>query len=502
MVTTPPTNAHEYTVSQLSRAVKSTVEDEFGHVRVRGEVGRLSRPASGHLYFDLKDDKSVLAAVAWKGVAARWRFQPEQGLEVIATGRLTTFAGQSKYQIIVEQVEPAGAGALMALLEERRRKLAAEGLFEAAHKQKLPFLPRVIGVVTSPTGAVIRDILHRLSDRFPANVIVWPVRVQGPSCAPEVAAAVEGLNMLPPDGPISRPDLIIVARGGGSVEDLWGFNEEEVVRAIAQSAIPVISAIGHETDTTLADFAADQRAPTPTGAAEMAVPVRSELVATVRDLDARLYAASRRLLDTLADRLRASAGRLPRPDELLATPRQRLDLAATRLGAALNSALQAKALQLAAIAPRLSAGTLVRGLEQQRQMLNGLAGRMVRAASAQIAALNLKLSPPARRLQPAIVNLLETRRTSLERAWQMVRSLGYRNVLKRGFVLVSDEKGKIVREAARLKGGQIIGLEFADGQRHARVLPAAGQAGAPEKGTTGPKEKPAAPESGQKSLFD
>ncbi|HHG90802.1 MAG TPA: exodeoxyribonuclease VII large subunit, partial [Devosia sp.] len=263
---TPKSNAHEFTVSELSQSVKRAVEDEFGHVRVRGEVGRLSRPGSGHIYFDLKDDKAVISAVAWKGVASRWRFQPEQGLEVIVTGRMTTFPGQSRYQIIVENVEPAGAGALMALLEERRKKLAAEGLFDAQHKQELPYLPRTIGVVTSPSGAVIRDILHRLADRFPTNVIVWPVRVQGETCAPEVAAAVEGFNMLSPEGNIPRPDLIIVARGGGSVEDLWGFNEEAVVRAISESSIPTISAIGHETDSSLADFAADKRAPTPTGA--------------------------------------------------------------------------------------------------------------------------------------------------------------------------------------------------------------------------------------------
>jgi len=261
--TTETSNAHEFTVSQISKAVKSSVEEQFGHVRVRGEVGRLSRPGSGHVYFDLKDDKAVLAAVAWKGVASRWKFQPETGLEVIVTGKLTTFPGQSKYQIIVENVEPAGVGALMALLEERRKKLTAEGLFDEDKKQSLPFLPKVIGVVTSPSGAVIRDILHRLEERFPTHVIVWPVRVQGPSSAKEVAAAVEGFNMLPPEGNIARPDLIIVARGGGSIEDLWSFNEEEVVRAISESSIPLISAIGHETDMSLADFAADKRAPTP-----------------------------------------------------------------------------------------------------------------------------------------------------------------------------------------------------------------------------------------------
>ncbi|TGN56574.1 exodeoxyribonuclease VII large subunit, partial [Paracoccus liaowanqingii] len=279
----PGSNAHEFTVSELSGALKRSIEDQFGRVRVRAEVGRVSRPGSGHLYFDLKDDRAVLAAVTWKGQAARLVQRPEEGMEVIATGRLTTFPGQSKYQMIVDQIEPAGAGALMAMLDRRRKALAAEGLFDEDRKRPLPFLPRVIGVVTSPSGAVIRDILHRLRDRFPTRVLIWPVAVQGEGCAPQVSAAIRGFNALPPDGPVPRPDLIIVARGGGSLEDLWGFNEEAVVRAAADSAIPLISAVGHETDTTLIDFAADRRAPTPTAAAEMAVPVRADLAARLAE---------------------------------------------------------------------------------------------------------------------------------------------------------------------------------------------------------------------------
>src|SRR6478672_7831004 len=265
-------NVVEWTVSELSSALKRTVEDAYGYVRVRGEVsGFKGSSPSGHVYFRLKDEKAVLEAVIWKGTFGRMRVRPEEGLDVIVSGKLTTFAGSSKYQIVIDSLEPAGIGALMKLLEERKKKLAAEGLFDEARKQLLPFLPDVIGVVTSPTGAVIRDILHRLVDRFPRRVLVWPVRVQGETSAAEVAAAIYGFNALPERGPVPRPDLIIVARGGGSLEDLWSFNEEIVVRAAATSMIPLISAVGHETDVTLIDFAADRRAPTPTAAAEIAV---------------------------------------------------------------------------------------------------------------------------------------------------------------------------------------------------------------------------------------
>src|SRR4051794_2215179 len=280
----PLLNTPEFTVSELSQSLKRTVEDTYGHVRVRGEIsGFRGAHSSGHCYFALKDESAKIEAVIWKGVHGRMRFKPQEGLEVIATGKLTTYPGSSKYQIVIEALEPAGIGALMALLEERRRKLAAEGLFDEARKKPLPYLPRVIGVVTSPTGAVIRDILHRLAERFPTRVVIWPVRVQGETAAAEVAAAIRGFNALAAGGAVPRPDLIIVARGGGSLEDLWSFNEEIVVRAAAQSAIPLISAIGHETDFTLIDFAADRRAPTPTAAAEIAVPVRSELKAAVED---------------------------------------------------------------------------------------------------------------------------------------------------------------------------------------------------------------------------
>src|SRR6187549_1748285 len=301
-------NAPEFTVSELSSALKRTVEDAYGHVRVRGEISGFRGPhSSGHCYFALKDESAKIEAVIWKGVHGRMRFKPQEGLEVIATGKLTTYPGSSKYQIVIEAIEPAGVGALMALMEERKRKLGAEGLFDEARKQLLPWLPEVIGVVTSPTGAVIRDILHRLQDRFPRRVLVWPVRVQGETSAAEVAGAIHGFNAMPEGGLLPRPDLIIVARGGGSLEDLWSFNEEIVVRAAAASMIPLISAVGHETDITLIDFAADRRAPTPTAAAEIAVPVRSELLARIAALGARQFACWQRGLEIRKRELRSLA---------------------------------------------------------------------------------------------------------------------------------------------------------------------------------------------------
>ncbi len=296
---TAGSNLPEFTVSEISAALKRTVEDVYGHVRVRGEVSRPKMPGSGHLYLTLKDERAVLDAVCWRGTVSRLSIHPEEGMEVVATGRLTTYAGQSKYQIVIEQLELAGEGALLKLLEERRKRLAAEGLFDAARKRSLPFLPDVIGVVTSPTGAVIRDILHRLDDRFPRHVLLWPVPVQGEGAADKIAAAIAGFNGLAVGGPVPRPDLLIVARGGGSLEDLMAFNEEVVVRAAAASAIPLISAVGHETDTTLIDHAADRRAPTPTAAAEIAVPVRAELLADLLDRERRMVgAAARRRVPT------------------------------------------------------------------------------------------------------------------------------------------------------------------------------------------------------------
>src|SRR3954469_14812272 len=347
-------NVPEWTISELSAALKKTVEDAFGFVRVRGEISGYRGPhSSGHCYFALKDAGAKIEAVIWKTAFGRMRLKPEEGLEVFVTGRLTTYPGQSKYQIVIETLEPAGLGALMALVEERKKKLAAEGLFDAARKQMLPFLPAVIGVITSPTGAVIRDILHRLSDRFPRRVIVWGVRVQGEGSAAEVAAAIHGFNAIVAGGRIPRPDLLIVARGGGSLEDLWSFNEEIVVRAAAASMIPLISAVGHETDVTLIDFAADKRAPTPTAAAEMAVPVRSELLLQVDSCARRSLACWRRSQERRLTELRAATRALPDAEELLALPRQRLDHAGARLPRALIANAQIHHAQFSRIASRL-----------------------------------------------------------------------------------------------------------------------------------------------------
>src|SRR5210317_2452130 len=327
-------NEPEFSVTEISGAIKRIIEGEFSHVRIRGELGRVSFPRSGHVYLDIKDDKSVLSAVIWKGVMSRLTVRPEEGLEVVATGRITTFGGQSKYQLVIEDMKPAGVGALMAMLEKRKAMLAAEGLFDASRKCPLPYLPEVIGVVTSPSGAVIRDILHRLRDRFPRRVLVWPVAVQGEKCAPEVARAIAGFNEMTPGGTLTRPDVLIVARGGGSLEDLWGFNEEVVARAAAASDIPLISAVGHETDTTLIDFVSDKRAPTPTAAAELAVPVRHEILAWVDQQGARMNGALTGAVRQRKQRV-ADLGRvLPKPDQLVEDARQRFDYWSEKLDVA------------------------------------------------------------------------------------------------------------------------------------------------------------------------
>jgi exodeoxyribonuclease VII large subunit len=439
-------NMLELSVSELSAALKRTLEDAYGHVRVRGEVGRVSRPSSGHCYFDLKDQNASIAAVVFKGSLARLRHKPEEGMEVIVTGRITTFAGASKYQIIVETVEPAGQGALMAMLDERRRKLAAEGLFDDARKRPMPALPGVIAVVTSPTGAVIRDILHRLADRFPRRVLVWPVRVQGEGCAGEVAAAIAGLNAITPGGPIPRPDLIIVARGGGSLEDLWGFNEEIVVRAAAASAIPLISAIGHETDTTLIDYAADLRAPTPTAAAEHAVPVRADLLAQLATLGARQrQAAARRLAEA---RLRLRAAKLPRVEDTAASARQRFDMAAGRLSQALVSNLRIHRTDFQRTAARLNPQALKLANARRADALERLAADQ----------------------RYFIAEGLRRRRERLQNQAKLLQSLSYREVLKRGFALVRTQgTGEPLHGVADARPLLAVAIEFHDGSVAARI---------------------------------
>src|ERR1700687_496058 len=374
-------NVVEWTVSGLSAALRKTVEDAYGYVRGRGEgSGFKGASPSGHVYFRLKDDKAVLEGVIWKGVWGRMRVKPEEGLDVIVSGKLTTFAGSSKYQIVIDTLEPAGIGALMKLLEERKKKLAAEGLFDEARKQLIPVLPNVIGVVTSPTGAVIRDILHRLAERFPRRVLVWPVRVQGEASAAEVATAIRGFNLLPERGALPRPDLIIVARGGGSLEDLWSFNEEIVVRAAAESMIPLISAVGHETDITLIDFVADKRAPTPTAAAEMAVPVRAELFVEVSTLARRVMVCWQRGQEGRRNELRAAARALPAAGELLAIPRQRLDGASASLPRALKANTHLHFRHFAGVSARLTVRVLRGQLTQARHRLTVSGERMTHSA--------------------------------------------------------------------------------------------------------------------------
>lgn len=476
--TTPASNAPEYTVSEISGAVKSVIEGEFGHVRIRGEVGRVSRPRSGHLYLDLKDDRAVISAIIWKGRADALAQMPEEGMEVVATGKLTTFPGQSKYQIIIDDIAPAGAGALMAMLEKRKALLAAEGLFDPAHKQPLPFLPDIIGVVTSPSGAVIRDILHRLRDRFPRKVLVWPVAVQGARCAPEVVAAIRGFNAMTPGGALPRPDLIIVARGGGSLEDLWGFNEESVARAAFDSRIPLISAVGHETDTTLIDFVSDRRAPTPTAAAEMAVPVRLDLFATLDNHATRMRRAVMQGVGLRQQRVRDLGRVLPQPEALLAGPRQRLDYLGERLPAALQAAAAKKRVKLADAALRPS--VLQRAIGEQRRRLNALAARLDPALQRRLgdAAQTLgavRLSPPdlsrsrerlearMQRLHDRATRDLDQRRAKLVALDRLRETLGYRETLKRGYAVVRAD-GAVVTTTDAVKLATTVEIEFTDGR--------------------------------------
>jgi exodeoxyribonuclease VII large subunit len=474
---TPAGNQPEYTVSELSGAVKRVIEGEFGLVRVRGEVGRVSRPASGHLYFDLKDDRSVIAAISWKGQVARMQVRPEEGMEVIATGRMTTFPGQSKYQLIVDDVAPAGAGALMAMLEKRKAALQAEGLFDPARKQLIPYLPKVIGVITSPSGAVIRDILHRLRDRFPRHVLIWPVAVQGQDCAAQVAAAIRGFNAIAPGGPVPRPDVLIVARGGGSLEDLWGFNEEIVVRAAAASDIPLISAVGHETDTTLIDHAADLRAPTPTAAAELAVPVRLELLATLEALGARLTRGIGQGITLRQQRLRDLSRALPRVETLVATPRQRLDAAGMRLGAALGLAVAKKHSAFDRVAGRLQPAALRGLVARQRDQLTARGERLGRAVALRAERRAERLEALAGRLAPALARLLgdagrkvgDGRRDlarlaeRLEALDRTRQTLGYAQTLKRGYAVVRGD-GAVVTGKAGAEKALVLEIEFQDGR--------------------------------------
>ena len=446
----PGDNAQAMSVSELSLALKRTVEDRFGHVRVRGEISGFKRAASGHIYFCLKDDNARLDAVMWKGGAARLPFAPEDGLEVVATGKLTTYAGRSNYQIVVDSLEVAGEGAMMLLFEKLKARLAAEGLFAPDRKKKLPALPRVIGVVTSPTGAVIRDILHRLADRFPTHVIIWPVLVQGEGSAAQISRAVNGFSAMPQDGPATRPDLVIVARGGGSIEDLWAFNDEAVVRAVANCTIPIISAVGHETDTSLCDFAADLRAPTPTAAAEIAVPVRSDLLQRVGQLGLRIANIVRKRVDLAAERLEAQRRLMPRLSDLAAPHQLRTDDLAERLRRSLRTRVGKAEIAYSGPAMMLHPRLLTRRVEQGQQRLDALT--------------------------------------------RLAGSLHPEAPLKRGFARVTDADGKtIMSRAAAVKAGDVT-LRFVDGEVGSVV-----NGSAPPRSST---PKPNIPTVNQGNLFD
>ncbi|MBN9412346.1 MAG: exodeoxyribonuclease VII large subunit [Candidatus Paracaedimonas acanthamoebae] len=411
-------------VSAVAYSIKNTLEQAFNFIRIKGEISGAKLHTSGHFYFALKDEQSVLDGVCWKGVYGRLPFKPVDGMEVICTGRITSYPARSKYQIVVEAMEIAGEGALLKILEERRRKLAAEGLFAEERKKSLPFIPQVIGVVTSATGAVIRDILHRLQDRFPRHVIVWPVLVQGEGAAAQIATAIESFNRLTFEGTIPRPDLLIVARGGGSLEDLWSFNEEIVVRAVARSHIPIISAVGHETDTTLIDFAADWRAPTPTAAAERAVPVRRELL----DISAKLLERLNRGL------LRYNEGATQYFDDW----NERF--------------LNTKTIFFTHIEQRLK--TLVVQLKHPRMLL----------AQSEINIHNL-----SNRLNLSGKQYIEQRLLSFQNMAQLLQSYSFHRTLERGFCLVRSSKGEIVKKTEELRPQQIVTLTFQDGDKLAKI---------------------------------
>ena len=451
-------NTPEYSVSELAFSLKRTVEETFGHVRVRGELGRVTVAKSGHCYLDIKDDKAVINSIVWKGVMSRLSMRPEEGMEVVCEGKLSTYPGRSNYQLIIEKMELAGAGALMALFEKRKKMFAAEGLFDSDRKRELPFIPKVIGVVTSPTGAVIRDILHRIMDRYPSHVIVWPVLVQGDKAADQISAAITGFNH---GAGFPRPDLLIVARGGGSMEDLWCFNEENVVREAANSKIPLISAIGHETDWTLIDFVVDYRAPTPTGAGEKAVPVRDDWFETVADYETRLTRGLKRNLREKKTSL--SAARLPKLEGVVSAPRQRLDLAVARL-------------------PRPD-----RLFEKSTQKLTALRlrdpRRLIEAKGAQLKALRLHpdsirinivgkrriLAQEARTANLAIQNTLQQQNARLLRAGKLLDAYSYKGVLERGYALVQRDNDEVVRSKEGVESGETVTLTFADGSRGAVI---------------------------------
>ncbi|MEZ5832536.1 MAG: exodeoxyribonuclease VII large subunit [Dongiaceae bacterium] len=476
-------NLAELTVSELSAAIKRTLESGFERVRVRGEISGFKRAASGHLYMQLKDDAAAIKTVCWKGVAGRLGIAPEDGLEVIATGRITSYAERSEYQLVVERMELAGLGALLKMLEERKKKLAAEGLFDAARKRPIPLLPDVIGVVTSPSGAVIRDILHRLEDRFPRHVLVWPVLVQGEGAAQQVANAIRGFNDLPAGGRVPRPDVLIVARGGGSLEDLMAFNEEIVVRAAAASEIPLISAVGHETDTTLIDFASDLRAPTPTAAAEMAVPVRADLIAEVIQCGHRLARAASRQIAEQRLMVEGLGRGLPDPVRVIQEKIQQLDHWTERRDNAQRGFFDRKRDALNALAGRLR--TPRDQIAAMGSALGYAISHLATSIGAAIERSGRRLDNATAHLRPKLLrDLIERRSDALESCVALLESYSYEHVLKRGFALVRDEHDEPLTSAAALSPGMAISLQFHDARARATV----------DGSSAAPKRKPSKPQ--------
>ena len=443
----PDSNAHAYSVSELAFALKRTVEDAYGFVRLRGELSKVTHHSNGHVYLTIKDERAAIDGVVWKGSVRNLSVRPEQGLEVIVTGKITTYPAGSRYQIVIESMEAAGMGALLAQLERLKAKLAAEGLFEPARKRPLPAMPAVIGVVTSPTGAVIRDILHRIRDRWPCRVVVWPVVVQGDQAAAQVCGAVRGFCELPAGGDLPRPDVIIVARGGGSVEDLWPFNDETLARTVAAADIPVISAVGHETDTTLIDFVSDRRAPTPTAAAEMATPVLAELRAAVSDLNARLHRCGGRVVEDRAGRVQSAGRSLARVPDLVEMAAQRFNLASGRLTAGLQHNAAAHERDLVRVASRLSPNLLQRPQEAQKQRLDALTARMA----------------------PAVERRMERLSERLTAVEKLRQSLNPDRPLSRGFARVHRADGSLAHQGAALERGEAVRLVFADATRNAVI---------------------------------
>ncbi len=487
----PSHNLPEVTVSELSGALKRALEEGFGRVRVRGELSGVKLHSSGHLYFSIKDEGAVLGGVCWRGTVARLGLKPADGMEVVVTGRITAYVGRSQYQIVADAMELAGQGALLKLLEERRQKLLAEGLFAAERKKKLPFLPEVIGVITSPTGAVIRDILHRLNERFPRRVLIWPVAVQGEAAAEQVAKAIAGFNALEPGGAVPRPDVLIVARGGGSLEDLWAFNEEAVVRAAAASAIPLISAVGHETDTTLIDFASDLRAPTPTAAAELAVPVRGELVARTLDVQRRLASRMLRLVAERRTELDGLRRGLGDPRRVIEGPAQRVDHASESLRRCMAAMMERQGARVAHAGAALPHPRHVVSLK--RHAFEGVIGRLrpklfadeIRQHRKDLKSFADALAVSARRAR-------DDAAAQLASVGALLESLSYERVLERGFALVHDGAGHPVTSARKTKPGMEVGIRFRDGEVGAVVAgtPASAPKPAQPAKPSGKKEPP------------